>query len=148
MKDLHAAPGLLRRIVRPGLVAGVLCALMLTGPASSQTNQAPGLQELAAGIRLLRFGDAPHAIESFNAALKLAPNSAEAHTWRGVAENQTQQYADAAKDFRAALRESPAMLPAHYNFALSLIRLHDTDAAIEQLNFVVAAQTRVRTGTL
>ncbi|MGI8771166.1 MAG: hypothetical protein ACR2JE_07005 [Acidobacteriaceae bacterium] len=45
--------------------------------------------------------------------------------WRGICENQMKGYQAAAADFRAALRIYPHAQPAHYNLALSLLRLGD-----------------------
>ncbi len=97
---------------------------------------------IAEGLELLRRGQPTDAKVRFDAAIKIAPQSADARTWRGICENQMQQYAAAAADFRAALQMDPATLPAHYNLALSLIRLHQIDAAVEQLRIVIAAQPK------
>ncbi len=117
------------------------CALFTLCSSPYTLAQSPSAQSFVAqGVQLLRSGEAAQAKEKFDQALKIAPGSADALTWRGVSENQMHQYAEAASDFRKALRTEPSMIAAHYNLALSLIRLHQNDAAIEQLRFVVAAQ--------
>ena len=95
---------------------------------------------IAEGLQLLRGGQALQAKAKFDAAIKAAPRSADALTWRGICENLMAQYAAAAADFRSALRIDESMLPAHYNLALSLIRLREIDPAMEQLRIVIAAQ--------
>nr|WP_242617644.1 tetratricopeptide repeat protein [Edaphobacter modestus] len=51
-----------------------------------------------------------------------------------------QHYADAVADLRSALRLDGELLSAHYNLALSLIRLQKINEALEQLRIVIAAQ--------
>ncbi len=127
--------------VRAIHAALLLCALLLTPEAIPQTSPGSTTRaDISAGVQLLRSGQPTQAIEIFNAIINNNPRSADALTWRGVAENQMQRYTAAAADFRTALRIAPTMLPAHYNLALTLIRLHETDAAIEQLRIVVKAQ--------
>ncbi len=119
-----------------------LCALITGVGSLAQSASVPGQRDISEGIQLLRNGQAAQARAKFAAAVNAAPRSAEALTWRGLSENQMQQYSAAAADFRTALHLDPSMLAAHYNLALSLIRLHETDGAIEQLKIVVAAQPR------
>jgi tetratricopeptide (TPR) repeat protein len=140
------SPGAPRCDTRPKTWRGalahgfVLSALFLCLGSSAQTTSSPRSASLAEGIQLFRSGQATEAKLAFDAVIKATPRSAEALTWRGICENQMEQYAAAAQDFRSALRVVPSMLPAHYNLALSLIRLHETDGAIEQLRLVVSAQ--------
>jgi tetratricopeptide (TPR) repeat protein len=86
---------------------------------------------------LLKSGDFAAAKLQFSAAIKVNPHSADALTWRGIAENELKQFGQAVQDFDAALRIHPDDLPAHYNLALSLIRLGERDRAIDQLREVV-----------
>ncbi len=99
--------------------------------------------EIESGIRLLTSRDPAGAKLHFSAAVRADPKSADALTWRGIAENQLSQYAEADKDFEAALRINPTELPAHYNLALALIRTGQTDHAIEELKIVVKAHPGV-----
>lgn len=96
--------------------------------------------DVVSGLRLLQKRDFAAAKLQFAAAIKANPKSADAFTWRGIAENELKQFHEAAQDFDAALRIHPADLPAHYNLALSLIRLGQHDRAIEQLREVVKQQ--------
>lgn len=138
------------RAIHAGCLAGqalvvitLLVLISLRSAAFAQGSSASEQASIARGIQLLREGQAAQAKVSFDAALKAAPQAADALTWRGICENQLAQYSAAVTDFRSALRIDPTAVPAHYNLALSLIRLHETDAAIEQLRVVVAAQPKV-----
>jgi tetratricopeptide (TPR) repeat protein len=51
-----------------------------------------------------------------------------------------QQYANAVADLRSALHLDGTLLSAHYNLALSLIRLQKINEALDQLRIVTAAQ--------
>ena len=112
-------------------VCGLLPAAIMLGQGTTQISE---------GVQLLRAGHVSEAKAKFDLAVKAAPRSADALTWRGLCENQLQQYSAAAADFQAAIRFDDTALPAHYNLALSLIRLHKDEAAIEQLKIVIQAQ--------
>jgi len=75
--------------------------------------------------------------------LRADPRSADALVWRGIAENQLKQFGNAEQDFTTALRIDPNRLPAHYNLALSLIRLGENERAIDELRIVAKAQPRL-----
>jgi tetratricopeptide (TPR) repeat protein len=95
------------------------------------------------GIQLFRNHDAAGAKLKFSAAVRADPNSADALTWRGIAENQLKEYSAAVRDFEAALHLNSGEMSAHYNLALSLIRLQKADDAIEQLRIVTSAHPGV-----
>ena len=105
-----------------------------------QTVSDPASADVVSGLRLLQARDFAAAKLQFSAAIKADPKSADAFTWRGIAENELKQFREAAQDFDAALHIHPDDLPAHYNLALSLIRLGEHDRAIEQLREVVKQQ--------
>jgi len=125
--------------------AGALFLVFFLGASGIQRDlRAQGVNiartRLAEGIQLLRNGDAAQAKVKFDAVVRAEPRSAEALIWRGICENQMQRYADAAADLRSALRLDGTLLSAHYNLALSLIRLQKINEALEQLRIVIAAQ--------
>ena len=129
------------------LVSLVVAASLPTLPAfgfASQldmpTKPDPAATYIESGIRLLRSRDTAAAKLQFSAAVRTNPRSADALTWRGIAENQLKQYREAEVDFEAALRIDSTEMPAHYNLALSLIRTGQTNSAIEQLKIVVKTQ--------
>lgn len=106
----------------------------------AQTTASASEATIARGVEMLRSGRTDEALKLFDAALVEAPRSSAALTWRGICENQTGAFSAAAKDLRAAIHLDPAALSAHYNLALSLIRLHNTDGAIDELERVVSLQ--------
>jgi tetratricopeptide (TPR) repeat protein len=130
-----------------GLLAAVnLLSLPSCGSAAQTASTArpdPAAVEIASGIRLLQGKEPAAAKLHFSAGIRANPRSADALTWRGIAENQLKQYTEAVRDFESALHIEPDELPAHYNLALSLIRLEQADRAIEQLRIVVKAQPGV-----
>jgi tetratricopeptide (TPR) repeat protein len=99
--------------------------------------------KIEAGIALLRSHQLHPAKDAFSAGLTINPRSVDALTWRGITENQLEEYKEAVRDFDSALRIDPDALPAHYNLALSLIKLGQTDPAIKNLEVVVKAQPAV-----
>jgi tetratricopeptide (TPR) repeat protein len=121
------------------LLAASFCFILRAGFAM-QTASDPASTDVVSGLRLLQKREFAAAKLQFTAAIKANPQSADAFTWRGIAENELKQFRDAAQDFDAALRIHPDDLPAHYNLALSLIRLGQHDRAIEQLREVVKQQ--------
>lgn len=122
-------------------IAAIAMSFALCSAAiASQASHSEGDARITEGIQLLRSGDAVRAKALFDEVIENSPHSADALTWRGVSENQLQQYEAAESDFYKAIKITPSMLAAHYNLALSLIRLKKIDAAIEQLQIVVKAQ--------
>jgi tetratricopeptide (TPR) repeat protein len=67
---------------------------------------------LEAGILLLTPGSYPQAIEEFNSALELDPNSWEAYYQRAVANKNIGDNRAAIEDFQAALERKPALVDA------------------------------------
>jgi tetratricopeptide (TPR) repeat protein len=137
----RSAPDRVFRLTHHALLLAGVTALLLPGRLVSQP-QAPSSAanaQLASGIQLLQSGQFAAAKAHFTAAVKADPTSAAAFTWRGICENRLKQYREATTDFAAALRIDPADQPSHFNLALSLIRLNQPDAAIHQLEIVVAA---------
>ncbi len=132
----------LRRRALAVLLLSGLTTVLLPGGISAHAQAVAGAADtnVARGIRLLRGGQFAAAKEQFTAAVNADRNSAQAFTWRGIAENQLKQYREASQDFQIALRIDPAAQPAHYNLALSLIRLGRADAAVHELETVVRAE--------
>jgi tetratricopeptide (TPR) repeat protein len=129
-------------MLRPGswLLVPLLLAGMTLGRAQERKAASETDARIASGIRLLQSGDAAGARSQFTTAIQADPLSADALTWRGIAENQLRQYRAGASDFEAALRIQPASLSARYNLALSLIRLGEADRAIAALEQVLRAR--------
>lgn len=108
--------------------------------ATPVTANGPAESQIQAGIALLKHNDAAAAKLRFSEALRSDPRSTDALVWRGIAENQLQQFSSAKQDFDSALAIDPSLLDARYNLALSLIRLGESDRALDDLRMVVSAQ--------
>ncbi|MDA0747962.1 MAG: tetratricopeptide repeat protein [bacterium] len=82
------------------------------------------LQKLAAekayddGAAYLRLNALDKALDSFNRALELDPNNAEAYNARGVVQVRKRNYDDAAKLFNSALAINPNHAGFHANLAI------------------------------
>ena len=109
-------------------------------PSFAQQAAAPSQTALSEGVLLLREGHPAEAMQSLNAAVAASPRSADALTWRGICENQIGEFTAASRDLRAAVQLDAGSLPAHYNLALSLIRLRQIDGAITELRTVIRMQ--------
>jgi tetratricopeptide (TPR) repeat protein len=123
------------------LFAPILQSVM--GQTAETNGSGRANADIENGIQLFRNHDAAGAKLKFSAAVKENPHSADALTWRGIAENQLKEYSEAVRDFEAALHINADEMSAHYNLALSLIRLQKTDEAIEQLRIVTSAHPGV-----
>jgi tetratricopeptide (TPR) repeat protein len=137
---------LLLRLVSILLLASCLFALIpqcIMGQTAETNGSGRANADIENGIQLFRNHDAAGAKLKFSAAVKENPRSADALTWRGIAENQLKEYSEAVRDFEAALHINADEMSAHYNLALSLIRLQRADEAIEQLRIVTSAHPGV-----
>jgi tetratricopeptide (TPR) repeat protein len=76
------------------------------------------------GMALAALGRLDESRSSFQAALRIAPESAQLHFNYGMALFKCKQYGEAEAEFRAAIRYSPQHLLAQYNLASSLYMQH------------------------
>jgi len=118
------------------VASSYVCLAQNSAAATSSTAAA----HTASGIRLFQGGDAAAAKMEFSAAVAADAHAADALAWRGIAENQLQQYRQAARDFEAALIIQPDSVSAEYNLALSMIHLQEPDRAIALLRQVLKAR--------
>ena len=74
------------------------------------------------------------AIEHFNKALKIKPNSAEVHTNLGnaLSDDRIGKIEDAIKHYKKAISLEPDFSEAHYNFAVALAKKRQFDEAISE----------------
>jgi tetratricopeptide (TPR) repeat protein len=140
---------LTRSAVRSGPLAVQLAAILLSLSVGAYALQAdpapsdPAAGDIESGIQLFQHGNLTAAKLKFSAAVTANPRSADALTWRGITENRLEEYTVAAQDFEAALSIDANEMSAHYNLALTLIRMGKTDSAIEQLLIVTKAHPGV-----
>ncbi|TRU94650.1 MAG: tetratricopeptide repeat protein [Microcystis wesenbergii Mw_QC_S_20081001_S30D] len=82
------------------------------------------------GVKRLQQGDLEAAINSFNEAIRLNPNYAQAYGNRGIAYSRLQQYDKALADYNQFIRFNPNSAAAYYNRATLYDKLGDSQKAI------------------
>jgi tetratricopeptide (TPR) repeat protein len=75
-------------------------------------------------------GQVEQAVDHFNAALRIRPNSPEVHNNLANALSQLDRIDDAIKHYKKALQLKPDFAQAHYNLAVLLAKQERTDEAI------------------
>lgn len=129
-----------------GLAAITFLSLSLSATAyqaGTSGNSNPASKEIERGIELLHRRAPAEAKAHFSAALNANPSSATAFTWRGIAEEQLDEYTAAVHDFEAALQIDSSLISAHYNLALACIRLKNMSRALDEMRLVVNAEPGV-----
>ena len=77
-----------------------------------------------------KTGQAEKAIEHFNKALRMKPNSAEVHSNLGNVLRRMNRIDEAVMHYEKAIKLKPDLAEAHYNLAISLAEQGKTDEAI------------------
>src|SRR5712675_975799 len=72
------------------------------------------------------------AFSAFQSALRLEPNSWEAHYNLGLAYLESGDAQRATREFRSVVRLKPALAQSHAALGTSLSRLNQTDSAIQE----------------
>lgn len=80
------------------------------------------------------------AAEAFRAAIRLNPESTNAHNSLGIIHAMREDYDAAIESFRQSLLLDPSSAPAHYNLANCLVEKRDTEGALR--HFVAAIRIR------
>jgi hypothetical protein len=91
-----------------------------------------GLERIYAGAAYFDLGRLPEAIGQFRAALRLVPESADAHLDLGVALARSDRLPEATAEFAAALRADPGRADAYDDLGLALAQAGRTEEAIAQ----------------
>jgi Flp pilus assembly protein TadD len=123
---------------RPAQVATEPMPAVSTPPVVDSTPNSPAAASsesatqalLTKGIGQLRDQHAAEARETFKEAVRLAPDSPEAHTALGLSLRRLKAYADAETEYRTALRLNPGYAEAMNNLGLLLDLQGKTDEAI------------------
>jgi Flp pilus assembly protein TadD len=97
------------------------------GPSSAESETQAALTK---GIGQLRDQHLAEARETFKEAVRLAPDSAEAHMALGLSLKRLKAYADAEAEYRTALRLDPGYPEAMNNLGLLLDLQGKTEEAI------------------
>jgi tetratricopeptide (TPR) repeat protein len=85
------------------------------------------------GRALLETGQAEAAIEEFEIAVRMQPNSAEAHGMLGAALSRVPWGVfDCFKEFRISLQLDPNLADTHANLALALAKAGRNEEALQQ----------------
>src|SRR4051794_5670975 len=89
----------------------------------------PKLQ-VALGLAYWDRNDYPHAYAAFQQAVKVGPQSAEAHNWLGVAILEKADLPNAISEFRKAVALDPKYARAYTNLGSALAKSGDVNEAV------------------
>ena len=89
------------------------------------------------GDALDKKGQTDEAIQQFQAAIRLRPGYADAHSNLGVALAKRGQTDEAIREFREALRLKPDHANAHYNLGIALDKAGQMEGALRQFQEAV-----------
>jgi tetratricopeptide (TPR) repeat protein len=131
---------------RPWFLA--LCCLFLP-PARVHAQSAQDFEKLfARALELHQAGDMIGAIDTYKAALTIAPDRADALTNLGAAYARLGQYDDAIAQYEAALKVDPLASSTRLNLALAYYKSARPNEAIPQLKRVLASDPEARSAYL
>lgn len=137
---------------------GIVCIALiwLAGCASNQSDliaqpqdkqkQVAALVDL--GVGYLKNGEYTRAKEYLNHALEIDPRSASAHTALALVFNLQQEFDQAGKQYRLALRSDPKFTRARMNYGAFLANQGQYKEAIEQLEIASRDQFYVERPTV
>jgi tetratricopeptide (TPR) repeat protein len=128
----------------------ILFLTLLAAPAASaQTGGAQDFDRLfARAIELQQAGDLLGAIDSYKAALALAPDNVDALSNLGAAYVRLGQFDDGIKQYEAALKHDPSSNTVRLNLALAYYKSARPNLAIPQLKRVLSSDPQARNAYL
>ena len=100
------------------------------------------VSRLLQGMAFLQLGDPGTALESFDEAIRLDPNLADAYTNRGSTYNALGQYQRAVQDLDEAIKLNPEIALAYINRGNSYGNLDQYQRAIEDYSEAVRLAPR------
>jgi tetratricopeptide (TPR) repeat protein len=128
-------------------VSVFLLAILIAAPARGQG--ADDFDHLfARALDLQQAGDVLGAIDTYKAALALAPDRADALSNLGAAYVKLGQYDDAIAQYNAALKVDPMANSVRFNLGLAYYKSARPNEAIAQLKRVVASEPDARNAYL
>jgi tetratricopeptide (TPR) repeat protein len=131
------------------LSSASLCLLLALAPGRTAAQSAPDYDRLfARAIELHQAGDVLGAIDSYEAALAIFPDRADALSNLGAAYVRLGQFDDAIKRYEAALETDPMNASIRLNLALAYYKSARPNQAIPQLKRVVASDPEARNAYL
>ncbi len=95
---------------------------------------------VALGLAYWDRNDYPHALESFQRAVKVGRSSAEAHNWLGVALLEKADLPGATAEFRKAVSLDPKSVRAYTNLGSALAKSGDLAEAVEAFQKALALE--------
>src|SRR4051812_1401660 len=137
---MTAAPRILyARILMARLTIALLLVLTIARPVLAQA-PAPDADELIArALELQKGGDTIGAIDTYKAALALAPERADALSNLGAAYVRLGQFDDAVREYEAALKLDATNPTVRLNLALAYYKSARPNQAIPQLKRVLTS---------
>lgn len=127
----------------------LLLALLASAPAWASAQTGPDVERLLArAIELHQAGDILGAIESYKAALVLAPDRGDALSNLGAAYVRLGQYDDAIAQYQLALKIDVVSTAIRLNLALAYYKSARPHLAIPELRRVVASEPEARNAYL
>lgn len=122
---------------------------LISAPVSAQAPSAQDFERLFdRALALQQAGDMLGAIDTYKAALTIAPDRADARSNLGAAYVRLGQFDDAVTQYQAALKVDPANNPVRLNLALAYYKSARPNDAIPQLKRVVASDPEMRSAYL
>jgi tetratricopeptide (TPR) repeat protein len=126
-----------------------LLLLLLSAPVRGQAQNAQDFERLfARALELQQAGDTLGAIDTYKAALTIAPNNADVLSNLGAAYVRLGQFDDAIAQYESALRSDPGNSTVRLNLALAYYKSGRPNQAIPQLKRVLASDPDARNAYL
>ena len=122
-------------------MATLLVCLSLVETGAGQARAGDAGSEVEAGIAALERGDAAAARAHFDAALRIDPKNAAAHTNLGLVADRAGDLEAASRHFAQAARIAPSAL-THNNYGVILLRLGREREAAAQFEASLGADPR------
>jgi tetratricopeptide (TPR) repeat protein len=118
----------------------VLLALLFAVPGAAAAQNAPDADRLLArAIELHQAGDIIGAIDSYKAALTIAPDRSDARSNLGAAYVRLGQFDDAIAEYKLALASEPTNTSIRLNLALAYYKSARPQLAVPELRRIVAS---------
>src|SRR4029077_18776632 len=90
------------------------------------------------GLAALQSGDYPTARKQFETAIRLNPDSPEAHNYLGWVLYATVEIKPAIAEFETAIRLEPSLAEAHVNLSAALAQANDPPGATREAREAIA----------
>jgi protein O-GlcNAc transferase len=126
-----------------------LLLLLLSAPVRGQAQNAQDFERLfARALELQQAGDTLGAIDTYKAALTIAPNNADVLSNLGAAYVRLGQFDDAIAQYEMALKSDPDSSTVRLNLALAYYKSGRPNQAIPQLKRVLASDPEAKNAYL